>query len=112
MVFDRLPLFIEERRATAGFAEFADRLGAESLPDLLEAAAAYTATVEGRPHFTRPQIIRQINALDPEADARREDTLRSFGNLLRTGKIVRVKRGQYALTDLSHILNEAKKLVG
>jgi hypothetical protein len=99
-------IFVDAR----GFADFADRLGAQSLSDLLEAAAAYTACVEGRPHFTRPQLIRQIAALGPQAN--REDSLRGFGTLLRDGKIERVKRGQYALTDQSHFLAEAKKIVG
>lgn len=95
-----------------GFAEFADRLGAQGLPELLEAAAAYSACVEGRPHFSRPQIMRQVAAFDPASGNTREDGLRSFGTLLRKGKIVKVRRGQYALSEGSHYLAEARKLVG
>lgn len=95
-----------------GFAEFAERLGAEGLPALLEAAAAYAACVEGRPHFSRPQLLRQVVPLAEHSDLSREDSLRSFGTLLRNGKIVKVKRGQYTLTDASHYLSEARKLVG
>lgn len=95
-----------------GFAEFAERLGAEGLPALLEAAAAYAACVEGRPHFSRPQLLRQVVPLTEHSDLSREDSLRSFGTLLRNGKIVKVKRGQYTLTDASHYLSEARKLVG
>lgn len=97
---------------TKGFAEFADRLGAHGLPALLEAAAAYVACVEGRPHFSRPQLMRQIGGVVEEDEASREDALRGFGNLLRAGKIAKVKRGQYALTEASHYLSEARKLVG
>ncbi|WP_151719972.1 hypothetical protein [Gemmobacter serpentinus] len=95
-----------------GFAEFADRLGAQGLPALLEAAAAYAACVEGRPHFSRPQIMRQIANTESGADSSREDGLRSFGRLLRDGTIVKVRRGHYALTERSHYLVEARKLVG
>ncbi len=95
-----------------GFTEFADRLGAVELADLLEAAAAYTSTVEGRPHFSRPQLLRQVGSFDPDPIHSREDSLRVFGVLLRDGKIEKVKRGQYALTDASRYLDEARKLVG
>lgn len=95
-----------------GFADFAERLGAQGLPALLEAAAAYSACVEGRPHFSRPQIMRQIAGADTASSNSREDGLRSFGTLLRDGKIVKVRRGQYALSEGSHYLAEARKLVG
>jgi hypothetical protein len=94
-----------------GFAEFAERLGAENLPALLEAAAAYAACIEGRTSFSRPQIMRQVDAMTGES-ATREDALRSFGALLRTGRIIKVKRGQYALSDENDLLAEARKLVG
>jgi hypothetical protein len=94
-----------------GFAEFAERLGAENLPALLEAAAAYAACIEGRTYFSRPQIMRQVDAMTGES-ATREDALRSFGALLRTGRIIKVKRGQYALSDENDLLAEARKLVG
>ena len=105
---DEANIFTDSR----GFAEFADRLGAQGLPALMEAAAAYTACVEGRPHFSRPQIMRQVAALESAAMNNREDGLRSFGTLLRNGKIVKVRRGQYALSEESHMMNEARKLVG
>ncbi|WP_149140921.1 hypothetical protein [Gemmobacter caeruleus] len=94
------------------FSEFAERLGAQGLPALLEAAAAYAACVEGRPHFSRPQIMRQIAALQETTGSSREDSLRSFGTLLRDGRIVKVRRGQYALSEGSHVLAEARKIVG
>ncbi|MDZ4095570.1 MAG: hypothetical protein U1D35_11785 [Paracoccaceae bacterium] len=97
---------------TKGFADFADRLGAHALPDLLEAAAAYTACVEGRPHFSRPQLISQIIAVSPEGTFNRENSLRGFGTLLRTGKIAKIKRGQFVLTEASHYLSEARKFKG
>lgn len=83
------------------FAEFAESLGTQGLSDLLEAAAAYTAQVEGRPHFSPPQIMRKLTAMGAEGEFSREDRLRVFGKLLRQGKIAKVKRGQYAITEAS-----------
>lgn len=91
------------------FAEFAERIGATELPDLLEAAAAYAACVEGRPHFSRPQILKSaVEAA--EMPVSREQSLRSFGMLLRQGKITKVKRGQFAIAETSRYLPEARKI--
>ncbi len=94
-----------------GFAEFADRVGANDLPELLEAAAAYGAAVEGRDSFTRPQLLRQIADVAGD-DVTREDGLRGFGALLRDGRIVKVKRGEFALTETSSYLAEARRIAG
>jgi hypothetical protein len=91
------------------FADFAERIGATELPDLLEAAAAYAACVEGRPHFSRPQILRSAAAA-AGAEVSREQSLRSFGMLLRQGKIQKVKRGQFAIAESSRYLPEARKI--
>tara|TARA_E500000305_G_scaffold102387_1_gene97008 strand:+ start:1230 stop:3296 length:2067 start_codon:yes stop_codon:yes gene_type:complete len=78
------------------FAEFAERLGAETLPELLEAAAAYTHFVQGRDTATRPQIMRLATQAMP-TDVPVEERLRSFGQLLRQGKIKKMTRGQFAV---------------
>jgi hypothetical protein len=96
---------------TKGFAEFADRVGANDLAELLEAAAAYAAAIEGRDAFTRPQLLNQIATMTGD-DVTREDELRSFGALLRDGRIVKVKRGQFALTESSSYLAEARRIAG
>lgn len=101
---DLPPASPEEAR---NFAEFADRLGAKGLAELLEAAAVYTATIEGRPHFSRPQIMRKIS---DEAEFTREAGLRSFGMLLRQGKIQKVRRGQFAISESSRFMSEARRL--
>lgn len=95
---------------TNGFADFAERLGVRGIADLLEAAAAYTACVEGRPHFSRPQLIRHVIAVAPEGEISRENGLRGFGTLLRSGKIQKIKRGQFVLTEGSRYITEARKL--
>lgn len=85
---------------TESFADFAQAHGTQGLSDLLEAAAAYTAQIEGRPHFSPPQIMSKITAIGAGSFSR-EERLRSFGQLLRQGKIAKVKRGQYAITEQS-----------
>ncbi len=83
------------------FAAFAHSRGTQGLAELLEAAAAFTAQIEGRPHFSPPQIMRKVSAMGAAGGFSREDRLRVFGTLLRQGKIAKVKRGQYAITEAS-----------
>lgn len=92
-----VPLSPEE---ASSFAEFAQSRAPQGLAELLEAAAAYTAQVEGRPHFSPPQIMSKVTAIGADSFSR-EDRLRVFGTLLRQGKIAKVKRGQYAITEAS-----------
>ncbi|WP_054004671.1 hypothetical protein [Cypionkella psychrotolerans] len=89
------------------FADFAEKLGANSLAELLEASAVYCTQVLGRPNFSRPLVIRQLDSLIDEPDHQREDCLRAFGTLLRQGRIAKIKRGQFAMTERSPLLAEA-----
>ena len=106
--FDDIPANIFE--ANQGFADFADRLGATDLPDVLEAAAAFIACVEGREGFTRPQLMRHVGSANDGLS--REDSLRSFGLLLRDGRIVKDRRGLFTLPEGAAILTKAKSLAG
>ena len=81
-----------------GFSEFAEEIGATTLPELLEAAAAYMADVEGREQFSRPMLMGKLKEVDGESFTR-EDGLRSFGHLLREGKLQKVKGGRFSITD-------------
>ena len=81
-----------------GFAEFAEQMGATKLPDVLEAAAAYLAFVEGHEQFSRPQLMTRVRQADC-GEFSREDGLRSFGQLLRAGKIEKIKGGRFAASD-------------
>ena len=101
-------LFVEGE----SFTDFAERLGAENLSDLIEAAGVYCATVLKRPEFPRPLILRQIAGLPGGAGASRDDILRGFGQLLRDGRIAKVSRNHFAVTDSSSYLAEVKKVAG
>ncbi|MDA7427083.1 hypothetical protein PGB28_01330 [Primorskyibacter aestuariivivens] len=81
-----------------GFAAFAEERGASRLPDLLEAAAAYMSFVEGREKFSRPQLMNKVRQIE-ELDSSREDRLRSFGQLLREGKIEKVEGGRFTASE-------------
>ena len=80
------------------FNEFAEEMGATELPDLLEAAAAYLAFVEGKGQFSRPQLMAKVRMVQ-EDNFSREDGLRSFGQLLRQGKIEKISGGRFAVSD-------------
>ncbi|MFN3282211.1 MAG: hypothetical protein ACK40I_11190, partial [Tabrizicola sp.] len=94
----------------AGLAAFAETVGARSMAELLEAAAAYATCVEKRTQFTRPQLMRRMIASAGGKPVSREDGLRSFGTLLRTGRIEKVTRGHYSLAETSPYLSEARRL--
>ncbi len=80
------------------FSEFAEEMGANELPDLLEAAAAYMAYVEGKEQFSRPQLMTKVRMVQ-EDNFSREDGLRSFGQLLRQGKIEKISGGRFTVSD-------------
>ncbi len=81
-----------------GFAEYASEKGVNSLAEILEAAAAYMSFVEGRPEFSRPQLMNKARLIEGQ-DFNREDGLRHFGVLLRDGKIERLKGGRFTVSD-------------
>ena len=79
---------------TSGFAVFAEKVGATGLSELLEAAVAYMHYVEGREKFSRPQLMTKVRLVEKE-EFNREDGLRSFGQLLREGKIEKAGGGRF-----------------
>ncbi len=95
----------------ASFADFAEQLGANSLHELLEASAVYCAQVLGCPQFSRTLVMQQLDSLPGDAPSR-EDSLRVFGTLLREGRITKIRRNQFAVTDRSPMLAEALRNAG
>lgn len=94
----------------AGLVRFAQQVGVKSMVDMLEAAAAYATCIENRHQFTRPQLMRRLMASAGGSPVSREDGLRSFGTLLRTGRIEKVSRGFYVLAEHSPYLAEARRM--
>ena len=101
----------EAAEAAGSFREFAASMGARELPDLLEAAAAYSTFVEGQPHFSRPEIMKRAARIDPALKASREAGLRSFGQLLRQGKIHKLQRGQFTVDEATRF-NPTQRYAG
>ena len=92
------------------FVHFAGRVGASGTTEYMEAAALYATLVEGRESFTRPQAMRHLNDVGDRSIGR-EDALRAFGRLLREGRIRKVRRGQFAVTESAPLMEEARKIV-
>lgn len=87
-----------DEAAAGGFATYAAVSGAESLDQLMEAAAAYMTFVEHRDQFSRPQLMNKMREAETH-DTPREDRLRIFAGLLRDGKVVKVGGGRFIATD-------------
>ena len=88
----------EDDSGRVKFAEYAQSVGAVELPELLEAAAAYLSFVEGQQQFSRPQLMTKVRMVEQD-EFSREDGLRSFGVLLRDGKIEKTQAGRFTVSD-------------
>jgi len=96
-------------RGSEDFGSFAARFGALELPDLLEAAAAHFTYVEGTGSFTRPMLMRKISTISDAENISREAGLRSFGALLREGKLVKGDDGKFVISGNSRFAPEARE---
>ncbi|MAC76790.1 MAG: hypothetical protein CML66_01835 [Rhodobacteraceae bacterium] len=81
-----------------GFVTFAQEVGARELHELLEAAAAYMSFVEGWEQFSRPQLMNRVKQVE-KSGFNREDGLRTFGRLLREGKIQKTAGGRFTASE-------------
>ena len=87
-----------EPKEQSDFVAYAEEVGATELPDILEAAASYLTYVEGRRRFSRPMLMRLAYQLGPNR-FQREAGLRSFGQLLRDKKIVKIAGGRFTAAE-------------
>ncbi|WP_073198729.1 hypothetical protein [Roseovarius marisflavi] len=102
---------MEQTDGDSGFSAFAEEMGANQLPELLEAAAAYLADVEGRPQFSRPMLMGKLKEVEQESFSR-EDGLRSFGQLLRQGKLQKLAGGRFSVTNETDYRDPGARNVG
>lgn len=96
---------IEPAPASTGFGAFAEKLGAETPPELVEAAAVWSLRMEGRPLFTRPQVFRHVASL---AAMTHEAMVEAFDTLLHSAVLERQGRDRYALTERSSFLRDTQ----
>lgn len=81
-----------------GFEEFASEFGASSLSQRLEAAAAYISFIECAENFSRTKLMKVATQGSPQ-EFSREDGLRSFGTLLREGKLQKLPGGLFSVSE-------------
>ncbi|MEL0285490.1 MAG: hypothetical protein VW949_02930, partial [Paracoccaceae bacterium] len=90
------------------FSDYAEAVGAHSLEQKLDAAASFPQTVKGMEKFSRPQLMGTIRQENPD-EFSRERGLQTYGQLLRSGKIVRVEEGYFEMSDdIGYTINEKK----
>lgn len=82
----------------ATFEDYSDAIGAFNLEEKLEAAASFLFFVKGMDGFTRPQLMNTVKRSSPD-EFSREDGLRGFGELIRSGKIRRKDGGMFEASD-------------
>ncbi|GHC62194.1 hypothetical protein [Neogemmobacter tilapiae] len=95
----------------ADFTEFAQRLGAEELDEVIQAAGVYAAMIECRPHFSPANLLRQIASAPGLPGFAKEDGMQAFADLVKAGKIERVRQGQYVVTDDSELMRQARDIM-
>lgn len=97
------PVSVPVSRPVAGepeadFASFAARMGATTLPDLIEAAAAWRSFVWSRTDVSRPELLQLASEALP-GEPSREEGLGAFGTLLNDGRLARVGSGRFRVSE-------------
>jgi len=80
------------------------------LTELLEASAAFSTLVNGRPSFSRGEVLDLLDEFSEDDGFSQEARIKTFGSLLRGGRIQRVENGKYEMTHdaLSHYQSARK----
>ena len=86
------------RADTSTPAYFVEVSSAETVPDLLAAAAAYLTLGEGRARFTRREVMDVFDALPGDQPRTLEARIKGFGRLVREGTLVLVEDGVFAMS--------------
>ena len=77
---------------------FASAMGAASLPELLEASAAYVTLIGNRPSFSRREIFDLFDTLNGDKIVSHEARIKTFSRLLRSGVIERTQDGSFSMS--------------
>ncbi len=88
----------DDETQIAAFSAYAKQAGANELDELIEASAAFGITDLGQDAVSRGEIVRRVNK-HLNGGLSREDALRAFGQLLREGRLARVQRGAFGITE-------------
>ena len=79
--------------------EFAQSVGAATLPELIEASAAYVTLVSGRSSFSRNELLSLIDHTTEGDSFTPEARLRTFRSMLNSGRIHQDAHGSYSIND-------------
>lgn len=107
-----LPGNIFDETAGQSLAEFSRALGVRSLAERLEATAIYNTVVLDRPEFTRTHLFRQVETLTEGGPLSLEEALGEFGELLRKGRLLKLRKGVFGAASASPLMIEARKIAG
>jgi hypothetical protein len=91
-----------------GFAAFAEEMGATTLPDRLEAAAAWLADVRGRDAFPRAVLLETLSEADGAAPPL-DEALGACARMLRAGRLEARPGGALAPTDTTRFRRAARR---
>lgn len=91
-----------------GFAAFAEEMGAITLPDRLEAAAAWLADVRGRAAFPRAALLETLAGADGAAPPL-DEALGVCARMLRAGRLEARPGGTLAPTDTTRFRRAARR---
>lgn len=80
------------------FAQILDQSDAVEIDEVIELAAGYAQSVFGTGTFDRTQLFRMISDATDQSISP-EDMLDSFGDMMRQGRIERVARGAFRLSQ-------------
>lgn len=90
------------------FHDYMDAFEANSLPDVLEIAAAFLTRQPDQSSFSRPQVLHLMEtvSLEDGSAPSREEGLRSFGYLLREGRFRKTDGGLFELDSDSRFTQQ------
>ncbi len=78
---------------------FARQMGASSLADLMDSAAAYLTLIEGKEAFSRAEILTMASDIGDGQNFSAEAKIKSFGKLMRGNRLIRVEDGRFVMSD-------------